>query len=204
MSTESSLCFQHRASLPKSARFTFPSPVKSAIGMMIGTCHMSLAPYPGDRLDQKTRMEPLSEMLGAQSQDELLTAGPRFTGSPHRSLFVARLRLILVLPILGMMTLEAARVEKLASDGVQGIEVETAVKPCGTARRAVRNAVENQNDLVVIGPERTKVGTSAAAHEHGGRYKRQRYPKRPFMGPALETTKERLPRKWAGSVKATG
>ena len=69
-------------------------------------------------------------------------------------------------------------------------------------RGAILYAVEKQNDLVAIGPERAKVGTSAAAHEHGGRYKRQRYPKRPFMGPALETTKERLPRKWAGSVKA--
>ena len=52
-----------------------------------------------------------------------------------------------------------------------------------------------------IGPEHAKVGRSASAHEHGGRYKGQRYPKRPFMGPALETTTERLPRKWAGSVR---
>jgi len=74
----------------------------------------------------------------------------------------------------------------------------------GQLRGAIMYAVEKQNDLVVIGPEQAKVGKSASAHEHGGRYKRQRYPKRPFMGPALETTKERLPRKWAGSVKASG
>ena len=74
----------------------------------------------------------------------------------------------------------------------------------GQLRGAILYAVEKQKDLVVIGPERSKVGTSASAHEHGGRYKRQRYPKRPFMGPALETTKERLPRKWVGSVKASG
>ncbi len=72
----------------------------------------------------------------------------------------------------------------------------------GQLRSALMYSVEKQNDLVVIGPEHAKVGRSASAHEHGGRYKRQRYPKRPFMGPALETTKERLPRKWAGSVKA--
>jgi hypothetical protein len=72
----------------------------------------------------------------------------------------------------------------------------------GQLRGAIVYAVEKQNDLVAIGPEHAKVGKSASAHEHGGRYKRQRYPKRPFMGPALEKTKERLPRKWAGSVKA--
>ena len=44
--------------------------------------------------------------------------------------------------------------------------------------------------------------TSAKAHEFGGRYKRQKYPKRPFMGPALEKTNDRLPKLWAGSVKA--
>ena len=45
------------------------------------------------------------------------------------------------------------------------------------------------------------VGQSARAHEFGGRYKRQRYPKRPFMGPALTKTKDRLPKHWAGSIK---
>lgn len=30
---------------------------------------------------------------------------------------------------------------------------------------------------------------------------RRRYPKRPFMGPALMRSKERLPRKWQGSVR---
>jgi hypothetical protein len=74
----------------------------------------------------------------------------------------------------------------------------------GQLRGAIMYAVEKQNDLVVIGPEHAKVARSASAHEHGGRYKRQRYPKRPFMGPALETTGERLPRMWAGSVKASG
>jgi phage gpG-like protein len=72
----------------------------------------------------------------------------------------------------------------------------------GQLRGAIMFAVEKENDLVVIGPDHSKVGESGAAHEHGGRYKRQRYPKRPFMGPALEKTKDRLPKLWAGSVKA--
>ncbi len=72
----------------------------------------------------------------------------------------------------------------------------------GQLRGAIRYEVEKQKDLVVIGPDHSKVGTSGSAHEHGGKYKRQRYPKRPFMGPALEKTKDRLPKVWAGSVKA--
>jgi phage gpG-like protein len=72
----------------------------------------------------------------------------------------------------------------------------------GQLRGAILFAVEKEKDLVVIGPDHSKVGASGSAHEHGGRYKRQRYPKRPFMGPALEKTKDRLPKLWAGSVKA--
>ena len=71
----------------------------------------------------------------------------------------------------------------------------------GQLRSAIFYSVEKSNDQVVIGPEHGKVGRSASAHEHGGRYRRQRYPRRPFMGPALEKTKDRLPRMWAGSVR---
>jgi hypothetical protein len=73
-----------------------------------------------------------------------------------------------------------------------------------TAKRSIRKRkkVEKQKGLVVIGPDHSKVGASGSAHEHGGRYKRQRYPKRPFMGPSLEKTQDRLPKLWAGSVKA--
>ncbi len=72
----------------------------------------------------------------------------------------------------------------------------------GQLRGAILYAVEKERGLVVVGPDVTKVGKSASAHEHGGRYKRQHYPRRPFMGPALEKNLDRLPRMWAGSVKA--
>ena len=62
-------------------------------------------------------------------------------------------------------------------------------------------AVETDSQLVVIGPDVAIVGTSATAHEFGGRYKRQLYDRRAFMGPALEKLRDRLPRMWAGSVK---
>lgn len=67
--------------------------------------------------------------------------------------------------------------------------------------RAFKYAVEKQRQTVVIGPDIQSLGTAGKAHEHGGHYRRERYPKRPFMGPALEKTKERLPKLWAGSVR---
>ena len=70
----------------------------------------------------------------------------------------------------------------------------------GQLKRAVLYAVEK--DSVLIGPDVGVVGTSASAHEFGGRYKRNRYEKRPFMGPVLEKVKARLPRTWANWVKA--
>jgi len=71
----------------------------------------------------------------------------------------------------------------------------------GALKKALRYAVEKDKEQVTIGPDHSVVGISAAAHEHGGRYKRQRYRRRPFMGPALEKVKSRLPKFWAGSVK---
>jgi len=62
-------------------------------------------------------------------------------------------------------------------------------------------AVEKQKQRVVVGPDYMKVGRSATAHEFGGRYRKERFGKRQFMGPALEKVKPRLPRHWAGSVR---
>jgi len=71
----------------------------------------------------------------------------------------------------------------------------------GQLKRAIAFAVEKQQQLVVIGPQHEVVGESAKAHEFGGRYRREQYEKRPFMGPALEKVKDRLPPLWAGSVR---
>jgi hypothetical protein len=71
----------------------------------------------------------------------------------------------------------------------------------GQIKRAVVYAVEKDRQSVVIGPSADLVGTSAVAHEFGGRYRREVYPRRPFMGPALEETKPKLPSMWSGSVK---
>jgi len=71
----------------------------------------------------------------------------------------------------------------------------------GQLRGAILYAVERAQDRVIIGPDYAGIGLSATAHEFGGRYRRGRYPKRPFMGPALEKLRPRLPRMWAGSVR---
>jgi hypothetical protein len=71
----------------------------------------------------------------------------------------------------------------------------------GQLRRAILYAIEPREQTVVIGPDVEVVGTSGGAHERGGRYRREKYPRRPFMGPALEKIKDRLPPLWAGSVQ---
>jgi hypothetical protein len=71
----------------------------------------------------------------------------------------------------------------------------------GLLKRAILYAVEPARASAVIGPDAGIVGESATAHEFGGRYKRGVYPRRPFMGPALEEVKDRLPRFWAASVR---
>ncbi len=71
----------------------------------------------------------------------------------------------------------------------------------GQLRRSIAYAVEKQQDRVVIGPDVDVVGTSGKAHELGGRYRRESYPKRPFMGPALAKLRERLAAFWANSVR---
>jgi hypothetical protein len=71
----------------------------------------------------------------------------------------------------------------------------------GQLRRAIAYSVDKQRQVVVIGPEQDAVGKSGSAHEFGGRYRRERYPKRPYMGPALEKLQDRLPGFWANSVR---
>jgi hypothetical protein len=71
----------------------------------------------------------------------------------------------------------------------------------GQLRRAIAYSLDKQRQVVVIGPERDAVGKSGSAHEFGGRYRRELYPKRPYMGPALEKIQDRLPDFWASSVR---
>ena len=77
----------------------------------------------------------------------------------------------------------------------------------GQLKRAILYAVERSGartgigGRAFIGPTYEAMGTSASAHEFGGRFRGQRYRKRAFMGPALTENVSRLPRLWAGSVR---
>ena len=71
----------------------------------------------------------------------------------------------------------------------------------GALKRGILFGVEKRRTSVVIGPSERFVGTSAAAHEFGGAYKRERYPKRPLMGPSLKESAPRLARMWQDAVK---
>lgn len=71
----------------------------------------------------------------------------------------------------------------------------------GRLRNAIKYAVTKSPLSAVIGPDVEVAGTSGRAHEFGGRYKKEHYDQRPFMGPALEKTKDRLPAFWRGSIK---
>lgn len=71
----------------------------------------------------------------------------------------------------------------------------------GQLKRSIVYAVDKRRAEAVIGADSADMDKVAGAHEHGGKFKGQRYPKRPFMGPALEKVKPRLPKKWAGSVR---
>ena len=71
----------------------------------------------------------------------------------------------------------------------------------GALRRGILFGVERRRQSVLVGPSERFVGTSMAAHEFGGAYKRGRYPKRPLMGPALKESTPRLARMWRDAVK---
>lgn len=77
--------------------------------------------------------------------------------------------------------------------------------PPHTLTKALPNsilyAVGRDKTYVVIGPASNLISDVGAAHEFGGQYRKQRYPARPFMGPALIKGTPRLPENWAASFR---
>jgi hypothetical protein len=71
----------------------------------------------------------------------------------------------------------------------------------GRLRNAIKYAVEKTLQSVIIGPDYAVAADSGRAHEFGGHFRRENFPKRAFMGPALEKVKDRLPPMWAGSIR---
>ncbi|MEW6249203.1 MAG: hypothetical protein AB1716_01025 [Planctomycetota bacterium] len=84
----------------------------------------------------------------------------------------------------------------------------------GSLRRLILFGYDPGNDSVVIGPVGFKRSTAPNVLEFGGKteVKRRRRGKvvktratiqeRPYMGPALEKERPKLPKRWAGSVKS--
>lgn len=89
----------------------------------------------------------------------------------------------------------------------------------GILRESIYFAWDGRKRSVVIGPARLNkpaplgaARTTAELLEKGGRVRRQhsggrgkrrvlQYRRRPYMGPALEKVKDKLPSKWANSVR---
>lgn len=71
----------------------------------------------------------------------------------------------------------------------------------GQLRRAILFAIEKATQTVVVGPDFGVVADSGRAHELGGRFRQERYDKRPFMGPGLLAIKDRLSKFWYESVR---
>ena len=78
-------------------------------------------------------------------------------------------------------------------------------KPPRSRTRRLPNAivyeVHPQKDQAFIGPSHKLISTVGGAHEHGGVFRGRHYPARPYMGPALEEVRPRLPKIWAGKLR---
>ena len=100
----------------------------------------------------------------------------------------------------GAIRLTASRSIKI-NDDPSPVGTPPHTRKSKQLRHAIKYAVEKSRGTVVIGPDVANVGTSGKAHEFGGQFRREHYDRRPFMGPALEAVRDRLPALWAGSVK---
>lgn len=72
--------------------------------------------------------------------------------------------------------------------------------PTGRLRRSILYAVDRPRQRAVIGPSKELIGPAGQEHEHGAHVRKERFQKRPFMGPAFERIRPRLARMWAASV----
>lgn len=66
---------------------------------------------------------------------------------------------------------------------------------------AILYAVEPDGSRAVVGPAYSRIKTVGKAHEKGGWFRGRKYPKRPFMGPALMKSLPRVPLFWRDSIR---
>ena len=70
----------------------------------------------------------------------------------------------------------------------------------GVLPKSIAYDVDKTAGIAVIGPRASIVGEAGGAMEHGGEFRGDEYPARPFAAPALEQNLDRFAQEWAGSV----
>ena len=63
------------------------------------------------------------------------------------------------------------------------------------------NRKQSHNDVAVVGADAGIMAKIGKRHEQGGKFEGKKYPKRPFMVPAMKKSRFRLPRFWAKSIR---
>lgn len=98
----------------------------------------------------------------------------------------------------------AAAIRQLARRAIRrGKRASRPGQPPHTRRGRLKQSIlfEATDRSAIIGPAAQFVGAAGSAHEFGGRYRGRQYDRRPFMAPALESLRPRLPKFWAATLK---
>ena len=74
-------------------------------------------------------------------------------------------------------------------------------KTTGPLRNSILFEQSGDKQDVIVGPSSEFIANVGKAHEFGGEFRGVRYPKRPFMGPALKKALPKLPKLWAKSIR---
>ena len=73
----------------------------------------------------------------------------------------------------------------------------------GLLKEAIDFEQSFSGESAIIGPKSEVVSNVGGAHEFGGPFRGRQYPKRPFMGPALDVeVKNNLPKAWENSIRS--
>lgn len=99
----------------------------------------------------------------------------------------------------------AASIRKAAQESiVMSREPSPPGSPPHTRRGLLRRSIfySATKESAVIGPAFSRIGTGAEPHEHGGRVRgrKEKFPQRPLMGPALVKNLGRFASSWRGAV----
>lgn len=70
----------------------------------------------------------------------------------------------------------------------------------GLLKKSILFEVTQRPQMAMIGPSFELIADVGGAHEFGGSFRGGDYPARPFMGPALDQVKKKLPEGWRGSL----